>query len=65
MTRRRYLPDGDYVVVSDLQCPDHDVKVVKAVQRFIRVRIRKGKVFPEVVMIHDGAFCVNGIVYRV
>ena len=34
-------------------------------QAFGVVRIRKGKVFPEVVMIHDGAFCVNGIVYRV
>lgn len=30
-----YLPDGNYVVLSDLQCPYEDKKVVAAVTRFV------------------------------
>lgn len=33
---RRFLPDGDYVVIPDLQVPYHDPAAVKAVCEFIR-----------------------------
>lgn len=32
---RKYLVDGDYVVIPDLQCPYHDRKVTAAVTRFV------------------------------
>jgi hypothetical protein len=35
-TRNRHLPDGNYVVLPDLQAPHHDAKAVAAVQAFIR-----------------------------
>lgn len=34
-TYRKYLPDGDYVVLPDLQIPSHDGKALKAVCDFI------------------------------
>lgn len=35
MAAKRFLPDGDYVVIPDLQAPYHDPRAVAAVQRFI------------------------------
>ena len=41
-TYRKYLPDGDYVVLPDLQIPSHDGKALKAVCDFIADVLPKG-----------------------
>jgi hypothetical protein len=33
----KYLRDGDYVVIPDLQCPSHDQRAVNALCKFIEV----------------------------
>ena len=34
-SKKRYLKDGDYIVVPDLQCPSHDQRALDALCKFI------------------------------